>query len=141
MKKILKKYSKIIGGVYYPAIEDKLEINNINKKKIVFSNKESIIVDPDGYIYTYEDIIEKVLDVVSQQPIKYIDAFVLNGYICDINTLYKYVIKQKREGKRVGEIIDYYRNSISDEDIEKILNFKKKQQLIKRISIQLSDNL
>lgn len=142
MKKILKKYSKFSGGVYYPKIEDKRQYNNINKKKIVFSNKESIIVYPDGYIYTYEDTIEKVLDVVSQQPIKYVDAFFLNGYICDITELYKYVNKQLQDGKSMGEIIDYYRNYIVYDDILKILNFyenRKPKKLLKKISINIDN--
>ena len=112
-----KKIKKIKGGLnidYVNLLKDLKNFNNLKTlkelKELKIVNEEDFLIDEDGKI---------IIDYISQEPIKYENAFLLENDIFDVyGGLYKWVVVLKNRKHPIS------RENISPENYQKINLFK-----------------
>lgn len=120
--KKLKNYKKIKGGYNETSIRDVGSWNNINTSKIYEYEKKPakvfydnfLIVNSSGFILDKNG--NKITDIISNEPLKIGNAFLLDGYLFDINIL--------QESLSQGSFVNpLTRKEINQKDIRKIQKF------------------
>jgi hypothetical protein len=121
--KKLKNYKKFIkGGYNETSIRDVSSWNNIDKSKIHVYEKKPLKVFYDNFLivnsagYILDKNGDKITDIISNEPLKIGNAFLLNGYLFDIKNL--------KESLSQGSFVNpLTREEINQKDIKKIQKF------------------